>query len=58
MQVLQIDTMPDYIERLRKEPNECELLFRELLIGVTHFFSRLACIRRVGDAGHPASHAQ
>jgi two-component system CheB/CheR fusion protein len=38
MQVLQIDAMPDYIERLRKEPNECELLFRELLIGVTHFF--------------------
>jgi two-component system CheB/CheR fusion protein len=38
MQVLQIDAMPDYIERLRREPNECELLFREVLIGVTHFF--------------------
>jgi two-component system CheB/CheR fusion protein len=38
MQVLQIDAMPDYIDRLRKEPSECELLFRELLIGVTHFF--------------------
>jgi two-component system CheB/CheR fusion protein len=38
MQVLQIDAMPDYIERMRKEPGECDLLFRELLIGVTHFF--------------------
>ena len=38
MQVLQIGTMPEYIERLRKEPREYELLFRDLLIGVTHFF--------------------
>ncbi|HXT80663.1 MAG TPA: chemotaxis protein CheB, partial [Acetobacteraceae bacterium] len=38
MQVLQIGTMQDYIERMRKEPGECELLFHELLIGVTHFF--------------------
>jgi two-component system, chemotaxis family, CheB/CheR fusion protein len=38
MQVLQIDTVPAYIERLRKEPRERELLFRELLIGVTQFF--------------------
>lgn len=38
MQVLQLDTTPAYIERLRKEPGEMDLLFRELLIGVTHFF--------------------
>jgi two-component system CheB/CheR fusion protein len=38
MQVLQIDTPAAYIERLRKEPREIELLFHELLIGVTHFF--------------------
>ena len=38
MQVLQIDTMSDYVECLRKEPGECELLFHELLIGVTQFF--------------------
>ena len=38
MQVLQIDATPDYVERLRKDPREIELLFRELLIGVTHFF--------------------
>jgi two-component system CheB/CheR fusion protein len=38
MQVLQADTVPVYITRLRNEPNEAELLFRELLIGVTQFF--------------------
>ena len=38
MQVLRIDTVPEYIQRLRKEPRERELLFRELLIGVTRFF--------------------
>lgn len=38
MQILQIDAIPDYVERLRKEPSECELLFHELLIGVTGFF--------------------
>jgi two-component system CheB/CheR fusion protein len=38
MQVLQIDTTPAYIERLSKEPVEIDLLFRDLLIGVTGFF--------------------
>jgi len=38
MQVLQIDSVPKYIERLRKDPPELELLFRDLLIGVTQFF--------------------
>ena len=38
MQVLQIDATPAYLELLRKAPGEIELLFRELLIGVTHFF--------------------
>jgi two-component system CheB/CheR fusion protein len=38
MQVLQVDTVPAFIERLRKEPREVELLFREFLIGVTQFF--------------------
>jgi two-component system, chemotaxis family, CheB/CheR fusion protein len=35
MQVLQIDNVPEYIERLRNEPNQLDLLFRDLLIGVT-----------------------
>ena len=38
MQVLQIDSVPRYIERLRNEPAQIGLLFRDLLIGVTQFF--------------------
>jgi two-component system CheB/CheR fusion protein len=38
MQVLQIDAVPAYIHRLREDPKQAELLFREFLIGVTHFF--------------------
>jgi two-component system CheB/CheR fusion protein len=38
MQVLQIDNVPQYIERLREEPSQLDLLFRDLLIGVTQFF--------------------
>ena len=38
MQVLQIDTVPDFIARLKQEPKQLDLLFRELLIGVTQFF--------------------
>jgi two-component system, chemotaxis family, CheB/CheR fusion protein len=38
MQVLQADTVPAYIARLREDRREIELLFRELLIGVTQFF--------------------
>jgi two-component system CheB/CheR fusion protein len=38
MQVIQAPTVQAYIQRLRKDPGEPELLFRELLIGVTEFF--------------------
>lgn len=38
MQVLQIDEVPSYIARLREDPAQVDLLFRELLIGVTQFF--------------------
>ncbi|HET6632426.1 MAG TPA: chemotaxis protein CheB [Rhodanobacteraceae bacterium] len=38
MQVLQLDTVPEYIERLKAEPHQIELLFQELLISVTRFF--------------------
>jgi two-component system CheB/CheR fusion protein len=38
MQVLQIDNLPDLIARLRKDPREIDLLFQDLLIGVTDFF--------------------
>jgi len=38
MQVLQVDSVPEFLERLRKDPREVDLLFQDLLIGVTHFF--------------------
>src|SRR5215468_968245 len=38
MQVLQIDEVPDSIERLRKDPQELDALLQDLLIGVTNFF--------------------
>jgi two-component system CheB/CheR fusion protein len=38
MQVLQVPSVADYIDRLRQDPKEPDQLFRDLLIGVTHFF--------------------
>ena len=38
MQVIEVDTLADYVERLRTDADEVGLLFRDLLIGVTNFF--------------------
>ncbi|RWG79697.1 CheR family methyltransferase [Mesorhizobium sp.] len=38
MQVLQIDDPTAFYERLRQEPQQVDLLFQDLLIGVTSFF--------------------
>ena len=38
MQVVHLSSVPDYVDLLRKDPREVELLFRDLLIGVTQFF--------------------
>jgi two-component system, chemotaxis family, CheB/CheR fusion protein len=38
MHVLQIDQVSDFLERLRKDSREVNLLFHDLLIGVTNFF--------------------
>jgi two-component system CheB/CheR fusion protein len=38
MQVLLLSELGDYVKRLRAEANEVNLLFRDLLIGVTDFF--------------------
>jgi two-component system CheB/CheR fusion protein len=38
MQVLQIGDMQQYLERLRKDAREIDLLFQDMLIGVTDFF--------------------
>ena len=38
MAVHQIDHLDDYVQYLRKNPQELDALFRDFLIGVTHFF--------------------
>src|SRR5262245_34153090 len=38
MQIVQVDSLAGYVERLRRDPAEVTLLFRDLLIGVTNFF--------------------
>ncbi len=38
MAVEQIETIASYVQRLRQSPAEVDALFRDLLIGVTHFF--------------------
>jgi len=38
MSLHQMDKMADYVRYLRENPREVELLFKELLIGVTNFF--------------------
>jgi two-component system CheB/CheR fusion protein len=38
MQVLQVPSVAGYVSRLRNDPKESDQLFRDLLIGVTHFF--------------------
>lgn len=53
MQVLQIESVPEFIERLRTDPPQLDLLFREFLIGVTQFFrdpDAFEALRRKGLA--------
>ena len=38
MKALQIDTVEHYVRVLEEEPEECDRLFKDLLIGVTQFF--------------------
>ncbi len=50
MQVLRIDEPDSYIEQLRTSPLESELLFREILIGVTRFFRDATMFENVAEA--------
>jgi two-component system CheB/CheR fusion protein len=54
MQVLQIDTVQDYVQRLREDPQQVELLFRELLIGVTQFFRDPDAFAALAEKAIPA----
>ncbi len=38
MQVIDVATSEEYLDRLRSDPEECQALFRDLLINVTRFF--------------------
>jgi two-component system CheB/CheR fusion protein len=38
MQILQLDSAAQYLAQLRRDPGQVDLLFQELLIGVTQFF--------------------
>ena len=49
MQVLQVPDVDAYIERLRQEPGEAALLFRDLLIGVTDFFRDAEAFAALGQ---------
>ncbi|MFD4838048.1 CheR family methyltransferase [Achromobacter sp. NPDC058515] len=49
MQVLQSESVTDYVEQLRQRPDEPELLFREVLIRVTRFFRDSGAFASLAD---------
>ena len=53
MQVLHLDSVKDYVEELRANPKELELLFRDLLIGVTQFFRDPSAFRPCKRKSYP-----
>ena len=53
MQVLHIEDPNEYIAQLRKLPNEPDLLFREILIGVTRFFRDPAMFEALAETVLP-----
>lgn len=54
MQVLHIEEPNEYIAQLRKLPNEPDLLFREVLIGVTRFFRDPTMFEALAETVLPA----
>ncbi len=48
MRSLQIETVERYIQVLERQPEECDRLFKDLLIGVTHFFRDPAAFAALG----------
>ena len=54
MQVLQLTSVADYVERLRRNGGEVDRLFRDLLISVTHFFRDPEAWRVLGAEVLPA----
>ncbi len=54
MSVHQIDSIADYVRYLRENPQELEILFKELLIGVTRFFRDASVWEQVGEVAIPS----
>jgi two-component system CheB/CheR fusion protein len=54
MGIHRIDKMADYVLYLRENPHELELLFKELLIGVTNFFRDPAAWEQLKNEVLPA----
>jgi two-component system CheB/CheR fusion protein len=53
MGIHQIDKMPTYIRYLQENPQELDLLFKELLIGVTNFFRDPTAWEQLRDEAIP-----
>jgi len=58
MALHQIADIDNYVVYLRENPQEVDLLFKELLIGVTHFFRDPAVWETLRDEAFPALMAQ
>ena len=50
----QIEKMADYVRYLQENRSEIDILFKELLIGVTSFFRDAAVWEQLGEQGIPA----
>src|SRR5436309_11142303 len=48
MKALQIGTVDQYVQVLERDPEEIDHLFKDLLIGVTHFFRDAKAFETVG----------
>jgi two-component system, chemotaxis family, CheB/CheR fusion protein len=48
MKALQIETVEQYVQLLEREPEEANQLFKDLLIGVTHFFPDFEAFETLG----------
>lgn len=56
--LLQIEDIGRYVDHVRENPQELDLLFREMLIGVTHFFRDPAVWDFLRDTAMPALFAR
>ena len=55
MSIHQINRIAAYVRYLQENPQEVELLFKELLIGVTSFFRDEAAWEHLRQKGHPGA---